>query len=86
MTAMCLILIRTLHSLGVWSQNSVRHVFPSLAEEEYSQLLMAFLGISRPALACLLLGLALSLGATLDERGGMTKAKCKNPKVRLYLD
>ena len=69
-----------------WSQNLVRDLFSSLAdlEEEYSQLLMAFLGISRPALASLLLGLALSLQAAL-YRGGITKAKCTNPKVRLNL-
>ena len=46
-----------------------------LLEKESSLLLMAFLDISRPALACLLLWLALSQGAV--KKG----AKCKYPKV-----
>ena len=40
---------------------------------------MAFLGISRPALVCLLLCLALSREAAQERR----KAKCKDPKVKI---
>ena len=40
---------------------------------------MAFLGISRPALVCLLLCLALSRQAAQERR----KAKCKDPKVKI---
>jgi len=48
---------------------------------------MAFLRISRPALTCLLLVLALSRQAALEEKGA--KAKCKNPsgyEGKVYYD
>ena len=40
---------------------------------------MAFLGISRPALVCLLLWLTVSREAAQERR----KAKCKDPKVKI---
>ena len=52
-------------------------------EKESSQLLMAFLYISKPALLCLLLWLSLSKEASLDNRAA--KDKCKNPIVSPYL-
>jgi len=61
----------------------VRDHFSSLVdlEKESSQLLlMAFLRISRPALACLLLWLALTQEAAIDGGEKGAKAKCKNPK------
>lgn len=71
------VLITSFHYHCVWSYNSVGDHISSLeeTEREYSTK-MAFLGISRPALVCLLLWLTLSQEAR-------KAAKCKNPKVKI---
>ena len=56
-------------------------LFSSGPRERSSQLLMAFLRISRPALACLLLWVALSREAALEGEVRASKARCKKPNV-----
>ena len=56
-------------------------LFSSGPRDRSSQLLMALLRISRPALACLLLWVALSREAALEGEERGPKAKCKKPSV-----
>ena len=56
-------------------------LFSSGPRERSSHLLMALLRISRPALACLLLWVALSREAALEGEVRASKARCKKPNV-----